>query len=392
MRLGRFLLGLAATAALASTALGQEQWLSYRATSEAQKVVGAGPGQVLEIAADKPAGVALPQLKGGKPLFAKWKTPMVPAGFLWVAMDDENGVYKRLYIDSNADGSLADEKPQAINNQAYDKVQSGDCPQVKVLLPAADGPVTYHLDFELWVSPESQRLLTKSGCLYESTIRIGDKKCACVLYDANANGAFNDANDDFQQSDRIRLEVEGSPFSISRVGKYVQVGEAFYPLTVSADGASVSLSGPPPRFAEVPVSQGVDYVSVGGVNGLYLLRPQGGKLRMPEGVYFLNSWQMQRKDNQGTWLLTATLPAGKVKVQASAGKAALLALGEPLTTSMSVGAPQANGGCQLFDPTISGPLGERISVTLNGQMPPAPTAKVYNADRTYTERLTFAYG
>ena len=105
----------------------QIQWLSYRSSADLRRQTRIRPGgQTLKVSTEKPDDPGLPSLTSPDPLFAKWPTPMIPGGHLWLALDTsrKGGPYDRLYIDSDADGSLADEaavkanRPDAPNETA----------------------------------------------------------------------------------------------------------------------------------------------------------------------------------------------------------------------------------------------------------------------------------
>ena len=91
-----------------------EQWLQYHNEREADRIVGdmrsAHLTMVATIAA-KREHIQLPQAKSGESYFAKWSTPMVDSGYLWMALErtSKSGPWDRLYIDSNANGQLDDE-------------------------------------------------------------------------------------------------------------------------------------------------------------------------------------------------------------------------------------------------------------------------------------------
>jgi hypothetical protein len=95
---------LAAAAAQAQEA----QRLQCRADGELEKSLGVSAEVRLRAETSSPPGVALPKFAGIRPLFAKWITPRVPAGRLWLALDQsgKEGAYDRLYVDTNADGGL----------------------------------------------------------------------------------------------------------------------------------------------------------------------------------------------------------------------------------------------------------------------------------------------
>lgn len=374
----------------------QEQWLGYRASADGERVVGSAAGQTLELSDKKPADLALPKSAGAGVLVAKWKTPMVPAGFLWVALSRSGGgrAYDRLFIDSDADGSLEDESAAAATDpRIYRDQQSAEFRMVKVLLPGQDGPITFHVNMCVRISGRvSRRVLAKAAGWYEGTVKISGKKHSCVLFDSNANGAFNDAFADFQRSDRIKIDGAGG-FAIGRVGKYVQVGGKLYALEVAQDGSFVKLSAPKGlALGSVRVSGGVGRLSAGGDKGLFLLRVEEGQVRLPIGKYRLNHWEIERKDQSGrTWKLVATVADSASTFHVVADKPAVLDIGEPIIASMSASRPKA-GIHQFADPKLTGRSGEHVVLTRAGQPPPSPLVVIRNADDSYNRHFSFEYG
>jgi len=374
----------------------QEQWLAYRSSAESETVVGGTPGQTLELSDSKPAGVKLPAFASAHPLFAKWKTPMAPAGFLWVALDrtKEGGAYDRLFIDASADGSLSDESAvAAIDPRIYKDQQSAEFPLVKVLLPGPDGPATYHLSFTVWISGVgTRRIAAKAAGWYEGAVRIGDKKHFCVLFDADANGAFDDCSEAPQLSDRIRIDA-ASRFAIGRVGKYISVEDRLYALDVARDGASVTFSEPREvALGVVRVPKGVDRFSVGGRNGLLVPRVEEGQAKLPIGKYRLNHWEIQRKDPAGAaWELVAAMPSGAAVFEVTLDKPAVLEVGEPVLASVPVSRLET-GLLQFADPRLTGRSGEHVALTRNGEPAPAPQVAIRNSDGSYDRRFDFALG
>ncbi len=374
----------------------QEQWLGYRASADGERVVGSTAGQTLELSEQKPGDLALPKSAGADALVAKWKTPMVPAGFLWVALgrSARRGAYDRLFIDSDADGSLEDESAvSAVDPRIYKGQQSAEFHLVKVLLPGQDGPTTFHLNLRVWISGRvSRRILAKAAGWYEGTVKIGGKKHSCVLFDSNANGTFNDAFAEFQRSDRIKIDGAGG-FAIGRVGKYVQVGDKLHALEVARDGSFVKFS-PPKDLAlgTVRVSGGVGRLSAGGDKGLLLLRVEEGQVRLPIGEYRLNHWEIERKDQSGrVWKLVATAATSASTFHVVAGKPAVLDIGEPIVASMSASRPKP-GIHGFADPRLDGRSGEHVVLTRAGQMPPPPLVVIRNADDSYNRHFSFEYG
>jgi hypothetical protein len=116
---------------------------------------------------------------------------MVESGQLWVALDRTagQGRWDQLYIDSNVNGNLNDEKP--IKAYRTDKYYTYFGP-IKVVFEGEDGPLTYHLNFRFYESGGRQRLYVTSGGWYEGDITVAGVKKYCMLIDYNGNGTFND--------------------------------------------------------------------------------------------------------------------------------------------------------------------------------------------------------
>ncbi len=105
---------------LATTALAQsEQWLEYHTSAEGRAY------HQMELTTNPPPGVALPKLNA-PPWFARWQTPMDPAGGRWLCLDRtrKSGPYDRLYIDSNGNGRLDDKTPVQARLDSYNAIFS----------------------------------------------------------------------------------------------------------------------------------------------------------------------------------------------------------------------------------------------------------------------------
>ena len=92
---------------LAASARAQnEQWLQYHTDSQIRSP------KLINVTTNPPSGVALPKLNAA-PYFARWITPMDPAGGRWLCLDRsrKSGPYDRLYIDSNGNGGWTTKHP-----------------------------------------------------------------------------------------------------------------------------------------------------------------------------------------------------------------------------------------------------------------------------------------
>jgi hypothetical protein len=386
----RMILVLLGALVWASIAAGQEQWLTYHAGSTAQPSWLAMTMRELEVQPAPPAGLALPTGMAGEPIFAVWKTPLAPAGQLWLAVgrSKADGPYDRLVIDANANGRLDDEQPATARElRTFKDLQSCTFPGLKLVLPSTDGPVTYHLDVAFWKAAKTPRLQARSACWYQADVTVGGRNVPCLLLDANVNGAFNDGSDDPLRSDIIKLGDD----PIGRVGRYVQVDGAFYALKVAQDGSGIAFSPAADLALGQVRAEGVDSFSAGGANGLFHCQVRDGLCQLPVGRYHVQFWQIRRKDGSGaTWEATGT-PKTPTAFEVAADGQAVVDAGEPLSSTASVQA--AGGGAyQVSDPRLLGRHGERVTLARNGQQPDPPKLRVSSQDGSYTQQLSFAYG
>lgn len=127
---------------LAGTAFAQsEQWLEYHTSNDGRAY------HWMELTTNLPPGVALPKLNA-QPYFARWLTPMDPAGGRWLCFDRtrKSGPYDRLFIDSTGNGRLDDKTPVQARLDSY----SAYFPATPVVFKGEEGPITYHLVFQFY--------------------------------------------------------------------------------------------------------------------------------------------------------------------------------------------------------------------------------------------------
>jgi len=409
---------LAATAAQAQ----QAQRLQYRADGQLEKSLGVYAEVRVRAEPSPPAGVVLPKFAGTRPLFAKWITPRVPAGHLWLALDQsgKQGVYDRLYVDTNANGSLADETPVAAEQAAaandpnapvsYGRKlnqQTARFAAVKVLFPGKDGPIAYHLNIAFrsrvqrivtWTQgvPDREVLveelwLTAAGW-HEGTVTVGGKTYTCRLADANVNGTFDDVSADESQADFILIEGDALPL-IRKAGRYIQIGGALYHPHPARDGASISFApaqNVPMGTLRLDVPQA--QLTVGGENGLLYLNVAEGKVSAPAGKYRLTLWKIEKADGSGAaWRAEGSvIPNESSVLEVGAGKETPLAIGEPFVCK-GVDTVQDRGTHSL-SLRLRGRLDEPVYLYRDGGQAAPPQVRIANADKTYDQAFTTEYG
>jgi len=368
----------------------QEQWLQYHSSREAGQILGEVGSQAMELSTEQPAGVKLPQFKGQNQLFAKWPTPMVKSGWLWIALDrtHKQGPYDSLYIDSNGNGGLDDETAAAAYRIDQRNAYFGP---VKIIFEAEDGPVTYHLNIRSYqYGTGDNRLIASSGGWYEGDIQVGEQKKHCVLFDYNANGAFNDKSVNAAECDRIRIGKEVSQKTLF-TGNYILDDETLYRPEIARDGACIKLTkAENVKFGNVRLAESIIQFSANGENGLFILKPEKGIASLPVGKYRVFDWAVERQDEKGTnWKLEGSGLGEKNVFDITEDKQAELSIGEPIVAVLDASERE---GTHSFRHSMKGRAGERIVLTRNSAQPQAPKVRISSADGTYDRTFSFQYG
>jgi hypothetical protein len=368
----------------------QEQWLQYHYSREASRIFGQVGSQRLDTSFEQPADVKLPQFKGHRQSFAKWRTTMVKSSYILVALDQMHlqGFFDRLYIDSNADGNFDDETVVAAYRTDQRSAYFGP---VKVIFEVEDGPVTYHLNFSAY-QPRTGgcELIASSGGWYEGGITVDGQKKHCVLFDYNANGAFDDKSATAGDCDRIRIGKQGGRETLF-TGNYIKVDETLYRPEIAPDGAYIKLTkAENVSFGSVKLPESVTEFSANGENGLFTLKPEKGIVSLPVGKYCVYYWAIERKDEKGTnWKLKGSDLIGKNTFDITMEKEAILSIGEPIVATLDA---SERRGTHSFNHSMKGRAGERIELTRNGAQPRAPKVHIKSADGTYDRTYSFQYG
>jgi hypothetical protein len=370
-----------------------EQWLQYHSEREAQRIIGDMGTSNPTVLSEKPQGVELPDFKCNDPFFARWTTPMVEAGGLWMAFDRQNKQgrpYDLLYIDSNVDGNLADESAIASYELDYSRDRRTSFGPVTVIFKSDDGPITYHLNVQFHNYIARRYLYVRSAGWYEGTIDVAGVKKHCVLIDQNANGTFDDKSLEAHKCDRIRIGKKGER-DTRYVGNLIEVDGVLYRPEIARDGAYIKLTKDENvKFGNVRLPESITEFSAGGENGLFTLNPEKGTGSLPVGRYRINYWAIERKDERGKkWNLRGDTLSQKDDFDITADNETELSVSEPIISTLKA---RRSGSGYSFSQNLQGRLGERIELTRNGARPPAPKLHIKSEDGTYDRLFSFEYG
>ncbi len=364
----------------------EETWLRYAtvgASGARNLPMAFNP---LEVSVHPPSDVAMPGFSGWIQYYGRIESLMSPSGSVAVVLDVGND-NRDIYVDSNCDGSLADEKPVKSDVIMYGRTAFGP---VKVVFPTDDGPVAYHILPYSGAPGENFVMYVSSACYYEGTVNVGGVSYGVKLVDTNCNGTFNDAFSKEATSDTVVLGGPGGETTLL-VGRYVEVGGNLYEAEIARDGAYVRFS-PATDIAtgKVLVPGEVMTLTVAGENGSFSLASPGGSLTVPAGDYYVQSWTLQRTDDKGiTWTVYAAAGADAQAISVTAGGETALDISDPFKATVDVA---FRGGEYVINGGLKGRLGERIAVTAASRSVAKPEVRITNADGTYDKTFSLEYG
>jgi len=368
---------------LASPAFAQtEQWLTYHTGTESRAY------HSLQLTTNPPPGVALPKLNA-PPYFARWVTPMDPAGGRWLCFDRsrKSGPYDRLFIDRNGNGRLDDETPVAAQLDSY----YANFPAVPVVFKGEDGPISYHLLLRFYqYEKNAAQLLASSAGWYEGVVDFDGVKKRVQLIDGNVNGTFNDVAASPYDSDRV--QVEGDKTDERFLGKLMEVNGKFFTIEAARDGAFVKLQKAANiTLGTVRVPENISQFAAYGENGHFVRKPASGQFTLPVGKYQVLSWQINRTDDKGTpWTLSGQSLPREAGFEVAPDKTATVDIGEPIHTVLKFNEQPSR--MIRFDLSLMGKQNETIQLLRNGERPKGPKLMLATASGALAYTNSFEFG
>ncbi len=368
---------------LAATALAQkEQWLEYHTSRNGRGY------RWLDLTKQAPTNLVLPKLNG-EPYFARWATPMDPAGGRWLCFDrkTKSGPCDRMFIDTKGDGHLDTATPispfQLDQNSAYFQ-------PAKIVFKGEDGPITYHLVVRFMSYDAGDvRALAESGCYYGGDVDLGGKKRHLEVVDGNVNGTFNDQGTDPNDCDRIA--VASDKISERYLGKMIEVDGQVFKVEVARDGAFIKLQKAQDlEFGQVRVPEAITELVAFGENGHFVRKPVKGQFSLPAGKYHVHQWTIDRKDKKGdAWQLQGYGLDESASFEVAAGKPAAVSIAEPVRVVLSASETTNQVG---FNLNFTSTHGESIQVMKGNSRPPGPKLSLVSRDGSYRSTNTFEFG
>ena len=316
---------------------------------------------------------------------------------------DSGGEKAKLYIDTDMDGDLSDEKPKTgkpgLENEGetnFDKVTI----KVKV-----DGKETeINIIPKVRIYENRGYLFLKPGSVRVGKAKLGDKTYMVGLADSDIDGRYDSfMKGDWGDSDMmgIDLDRDGSivrsydnKSEVSPLMKMVKVDDSYYEVDIATDGSSIEFKKAK-KFGTLDIKS-PELVSLGllSTNGFFRLNKGEGGWQVPVGTYQTIYLALIKKDKDGIeWTLDGSR-YGSEKLKALEiveGKTTTISAGLPLVMKPDV---QVNNETVAINCNVIGKAGERYGggASKNGKTQPAPTFKIVDKDGKEIVSDSLKYG
>lgn len=319
------------------------------------------------------------------------------------AVADAGAKPPRLYVDTDADGDLTDEKPIDV------KVARGQVAYTTLAVHVPGGPedTTVRIGLYGYADLRSYVYLRIAPAGYvRGDVELGGVKRKVAIVDANLDGRYDglatpETLNDSSASDQIAFGVpkeergagQGEETEIAPLSRVVHVGDAYYAVQLAADGSRIEFTATKPQFGTLDVQCADLHLLLHSEMGTHVLSG-GGSWPLPAGTYALADMRLRRTDADGTqWVYEgAAWNAGKLaRFEIRAGKTTTITAGPPLTLDTSV---EWRGDTAAIGLTVVGRAGEQYvgGVSKNGTALGAPKATIVDRSGKELASGAFEYG
>ncbi len=344
--------------------------------------------RLLAVTTNPPANVALPKLNAQR-CFARWGTPLDPAGGRWLCLDRprKSGPWNRLYIDANGNGRLDDDSPVMATHSDHG---ASEFANVRVVFQDERGPHESRLTLRLLTAEDPMpRLVAMTEGWWEGTVDFGGQQHVVQLIDANVNGAFNDWSPFATNSDVV--VIAGETASRRSLGHLMEVDNRWFAIEVARDGSSIKVrEAENVALGKVRVPENISELTVAGENGQFVRQPAQGECLLPVGGYRVSQWILSRTNEDGA--LFKLMGAGfseTANFEVAAGRSVALEIGEPLRAFLE--STQSARHEVTFALGLEGRLGEQVLMPRPNR-PWPPQLRIASLDGKYQSTNSFSYG
>lgn len=324
----------------------------------------------------------------------------------------------KLYVDTDHDGDLAEEKPfegkgsggsgslmgALVGNNSR---QTFSFPALTIDLKNPDAVCEVSLQ-NAGINGPTRYLLMQPAIVRAGRAEIGGKTRQVQVMDANYDGRYDDAfspvasnNRDAYAWDALFVDADGDGRVMSAslssgeampLPQIVSLGGSWYGIKVAPDGSSVTFTPTQPPMGRLSVGSGQAELDMFSDSGFHHLTKSADGWQLPAGSYQTTSLKLVDDVNGTLWTMGASWPAGKLRsFSVKADETASIPVGPPLISTLSF---SGNSTMQSIGFGLKGGGGESYSAGAErrGVMQPAPAFVILDQNGKKLASGSFQYG
>jgi len=329
-----------------------------------------------------------------------WLYVQAPLGQRKVLMAMAQADTSKLYVDTNGDGALKDEKPLEA------AAKSGQQVFGPVALSVGDGKDKRTVSLSVMQPTGRSYLICSPGGYWSGTAELGGRKVSLGLVDSDwdgriARGEFSMKAIMSRRFDGLAIDLDGDGrfstsvrnFEVMPLPRLIQAGGVYYSLSVKPDASAVTFTKVEPKLGTLDAGTPDVEVMLFGDTGAHYLKESGGKWPLPAGDYLAGRVVLSRKDDSGaTWSLTGQPGQDTGPIRVEAGKTVAMGLGGLVAAADVSKASRGNPISIGFALKSDGGIEFAPGAMKDGKRQAAPTFKILGENGAVLKADKFSYG
>ncbi len=324
----------------------------------------------------------------------------------------------KLYVDTDHDGDLAEERPFKGKGSGSsgdimgalvgsNSRQTFDFPPLTIDLKDPDAACEVTLQ-NAGFSGSMFYVLMQPAIVRAGRAEIGGKTRIVQIMDANYNGRYDDAFSPVATNDReayawdalfVDANGDGRVMNVSLSGgevmplpQIVSIGGSWYGVKVAPDGSSMTLTPTQPPMGRLSVGSDQAELDMFSDSGFHHLTKSADGWQLPAGRYQATNLELVDNVNGTAWSMGASWPAGKLRsFTVKPDETADIPVGPPLISDLSF---SGSSTMQSIGFELKGSGGESYSAGAErrGVMQPAPAFVILDETGKRLASGSFQYG
>jgi hypothetical protein len=307
----------------------------------------------------------------------------------------------KLYVDTNRDGRLSDEKPfETASLKKGHRFEGITGVHVFGPVSVAAGEKGAQMRLNIVAFGASGLYVFPAGYM-SGRVRLDGQDYRVAVVDGNFDGRYSEAltlaapEGEGVGYDNFAFGPDAKKAFLQEVQplpKMISVDKAWYAVAVAPDGSSIVMAKVEPKMGTLDIGKVDADLTLWSESGIQRLKGDEGTWQLPVGKYGIKNITLRRTDKGNKWSIMGFTAGKGVMIEIAANQSTMLKLGPPLLVKTEM---KVADGTASFNLSLVGQGGEEYAamVLRNGQLlREAPKFIIYNELGKEIASGSFQYG